>query len=73
MSVADIIREQIEKNGKTLTGLAQELGLSHSMLSHILKGKRSAGWKTIKALARHPDTRGAMSDFLSRNVTSDDG
>jgi len=72
MSIATIIREQIQ-DGKTLTGLAQELGLSHSMLSHILKGKRSPGWKTIRALARHPDTREAMSDFLSRNVTSDDG
>lgn len=69
-SVADIIREQIE-NGRTLSGLAKELGLSHSMLSLILAGKRSAGWKTIRALARHPDTREAMSNFLSQNVTLD--
>jgi transcriptional regulator with XRE-family HTH domain len=68
MSVAAIIKEQI-KNGKTLTGFAKELGLSHSTLSHILKGKRNAGGKVIRALVSHPDTRDRMLSFLSENVT----
>jgi len=71
MNIATIIRKQIE-DGKTLTGFAKELGLSHSMLSHILKGKRNAGWRTIRALRRHPDTRDATLYFLSQNVTDGD-
>jgi len=68
MSIAAIIREQIE-NGKTMTGLAKELELSHSTLSHILKGKRKPGGKVIRALIRHPDTREAVLISLSKNVT----
>jgi len=67
MNIATIIRKQI-KDGKTLTGFAKELGLSHSTLSHILKGKRNAGWRTIQALRRD-----ALLTFLSQNVTDGDG
>jgi len=71
MNIPTIIRKQIE-DGKTLTGFAKELELSHSTLSHILKGKRKAGGKVIKALIRHPDTREAMLISLSKNVTDGD-
>lgn len=68
MSIAAIIREQI-KNGKTMTELAKELELSHSTLSHILRGKRKPGGKVIRALLRHPDTKEALLISLSKNVT----
>lgn len=68
MSIAGIIRDQIQ-NGKTVTGFAKELKLSHSTLSLILKGDRQAGGKVIRALLRHPDTREAILISLSKNVT----
>jgi plasmid maintenance system antidote protein VapI len=68
MSIATIISEQIE-NGKTLRGFARELALSHSTLVNIIKGKRNAGGKVIRALLRHPDTREAMLFHLSENVS----
>lgn len=71
MSIATIINEQIQ-NVKTLRGFARELELSHSTLVNILQGKRNAGGKVIRALARHPDTKQAMLTFLSKNVTSVD-
>jgi len=68
MSISAIIGEQI-KNGKTLRGFARELALSHSTLINIIKGRRNAGGKVIRALLRHPDTREAMLSHLSENVS----
>jgi len=67
MNIPTIIEQALD--GKTLTQLAREMELSHSILSLIKNGRRPAGGKVIRALLRHPDTREPMLIFLSANVT----
>jgi hypothetical protein len=67
MDIPTIIGQAID--GKTLTQLAEEMELSHSILSLIKNGRRTAGGKVIRALLRHPDTREAMLFYLEKNVS----
>ena len=67
MDIPTIIEQALD--GKTLTQLAREMELSHSILSLVKNGQRPAGGKVIRALLRHPDTRDDMLLFLSSNVT----
>lgn len=67
MSIPTIIRQALD--GKTLTQLAAEMELSHSILSLVKNGRRPAGGKVIRALLRHPDTRESTLVFLAKNVT----
>lgn len=67
MDIPAIIEQALDS--KTLTQLAKEMGLSHSILSLVKNKQRTAGGKVIRALLRHPDTREPMLTFLSQNVT----
>jgi len=67
MDIPTIIEQAID--GKTLTQLAEEMELSHSILSLVKNGRRTAGGKVIRALLRHPDTRERMLFYLSTNVS----
>lgn len=67
MDIPTIIKQAL--NDKTLTQLAEEMELSHSILSLVKNERRTAGGKVIRALLRHPDTREPMLFYLSKNVT----
>ena len=67
MDIPTIIEQATD--GKTLTQLAKEMELSHSILSLVKNERRTAGGKVIRALLRHPDTREAMLFYLKKNVT----
>lgn len=67
MDIPTIIKQA--QGDKTLTQLAKEMELSHSILSLVQNKQRRAGGKVIRALLRHPDTRQQMLIFLSENVT----
>jgi HTH-type transcriptional regulator/antitoxin HigA len=47
-----MIRELIAARGITQADVARETGIAESMLSEILKGRRSMGRKTIATLSR---------------------
>lgn len=63
MDIPQILREA--QGSKTQDQFATELGISRPMLSQLCNGKRQPGLETIKAMLRHPATKGPTLALLS--------